>query len=146
MTSQLSLLLIEDDAEFLEILTRRFLRRGFDVDGATSMVAAMDAADRGSFDVVLMDRTLKGLDCLDWLPRLKQAKPGIKVIVLSGRSDSASVAQTLAAGADGYLTKPCSLAEIEQAIIRANSAINPDGEVNPLAARDRNAASLAPTS
>ncbi len=119
MSSQYSLLLIEDEPEFLEILSRRFTRRGFDVVGAGTMQEAAAAASDRNFNVVMMDRTLRGLDCLDLMPRLKASLPEVRVLILSGRSDAVSVAQAMAAGAHAYLKKPCSLADIEQALLGA---------------------------
>lgn len=125
MSPQLSLLLIEDEVDFLEILSRRFHRRGFEVVCASAIDDALATVGNRKIDVILMDRTLRGLDCLEALPRLRLGHPDLKVLILSGRSDAGSIAEAMSAGAHGYLKKPCSLAEIEQAITQACATAAP---------------------
>lgn len=123
MTTSCSLLIIEDDAEFRAIVERRFERRGFQIVACDCLDGALNAAQQNRFDAVLMDRTLAGRDSLCLVPQLKELHPEIQVVVLSGRDDRSSIDEALAAGASEYLTKPCSLSDMELAIQRACSAV-----------------------
>ena len=123
MTKTNSLLIIEDDAEFRAIVVRRFERRGYQVIARDCLEGALDAAEQNRFDAVLMDRCLAGRDSLSLVPQLKNLHPEIQFVMLSGRDDRASVDEALTAGVVEYLTKPCSLADMELAIQRACPAL-----------------------
>lgn len=113
------LLLVDDDEEFLEILVRRFTRRGFNVTEATDPRSAMAAAARESFPVAVVDRSLPGQDGLDLMRSLHDRHPNLRVILLSGHGDEDVIAQARERGAFDYLVKPCSLADLEAAVARA---------------------------
>lgn len=114
-----SLLLVDDDQEFLEILVRRFVRRGAQAMGASDPRAALDAANRQKFDVAILDRTLPGQDGLELMQQLKECQPELRVILLSGHGDQQAIAQARGCGAFDYLVKPCSLADLEAAVSTA---------------------------
>lgn len=75
--------------------------------------------------MAVVDRTLPGANGLELMARLKRLHGDLQVIVLSGRSDAASVAAALDGGAFEYLTKPCTLAELDATIQRALKAREP---------------------
>jgi DNA-binding NtrC family response regulator len=117
-----SLLLVDDDEEFLDILVRRFARRGVQAIGASCPESALEAANRHRFDVAILDRTLPGQDGLELMQRLKECQPELRVILLSGHGDKQAIAQARAVGACDYLVKPCSLADLEAAVSNAHQA------------------------
>jgi ActR/RegA family two-component response regulator len=113
------LLIVDDDEEFLEILQRRFSRRGFNVVACASFADAVDAAGKLRFNAALVDRTLPGANDLDLVTKLKALDADLPLIVLSGWSGPAFVAEARLAGACDYLAKPCSLGDIEAALQQA---------------------------
>ncbi|HEX5444496.1 MAG TPA: response regulator [Pirellulales bacterium] len=117
-----SLLLVDDDEEFLEIVARRFRRRGMLVALATNAPAAIEAAEQHGFHVAIIDRSLAGHDGLDLMVRLRDDRPDLRVIVLSGHSDAQTIAHARDRGAFDYLVKPSSLADLEAAVARAHRA------------------------
>ncbi len=119
MQSACSLLLVDDDEEFLEIVNRRFMRRGLATAAVGNPDAALEAVQGRKFHVAVVDRTLPGEDGIDLMVKLKAHAPDIQVIILSGHSDERGIAQAQQAGAFEYLVKPCSLAELETAVTRA---------------------------
>jgi DNA-binding NtrC family response regulator len=118
------LLIVEDDTEFQAIMVRRFERRGHRVVGCGCLERARRAAGSDDFDVVLMDRTLGGEDSLSLIEPLRARQPDLHFIMLSGYADPTSIEEARAAGVDQYLTKPCSLGDLEQAIERACELVN----------------------
>ena len=114
-----SLLLVDDDEEFLEILVRRFSRRGMRVAGAASAQAAFDTACQQEFHVAVVDRSLPGQDGVELMVRLHDRQPDLRVILLSGHGDEADISEARARGAFDYLVKPCSLAGLEAAVTSA---------------------------
>lgn len=115
-----SLLVVDDDEEFLEILVRRFRRRGVAVEPATSAQAAIEAAQQHGFQVAILDRSLAGQDGVELMVRLREQLPELQVILLSGHSDAQSIAYARDRGAFEYLIKPSPLAELEAAVARAH--------------------------
>lgn len=117
-----SLLLVDDDEEFLEILVRRFRRRGMLVASATTAQAAIEAAEQHGFKVAIVDRSLPGEDGVELMIRLREQRPELRVILLSGHGDAQSIAYARDRGAFDYLVKPSSLADLEAAVARAYQA------------------------
>lgn len=119
MSESISLLLIEDDSEFSEILQRRFQRRGFQMVVCDTPDAALQLVAQQSFDVAIVDGTLRGHDGFGLVHELKRLSPSLKCIMLSGDSSDQAITRALDAGASDYLFKPCSLVNLEQAVNKA---------------------------
>jgi DNA-binding NtrC family response regulator len=114
-----AILLVDDNAEFLEILERRFARRGFAVLSRIDAAGARAAAESCRVDVAIIDRQLRSGDGIELLKDLKQHRPRLPVIILSGSSDQFTARRALECGAFDYLFKPCSLVDLEAAVRRA---------------------------
>jgi ActR/RegA family two-component response regulator len=119
VSERISLLLVDDDPEFLEILHRRFTRRGLATTACRDTATALSSAREQRFDVAMIDRTLRTGDGIQLLKQLKLADSQLRVIILSGHAESAMVVAALEAGACEYLLKPCGFAEMEAAVARA---------------------------
>jgi putative two-component system response regulator len=107
--------LIVDDESCLRQFCRFALEsEGVHCDEAENGQAAVDAIAVKPYDLVLLDMHMPKLTGLEVLRHLrKQAPvPHLKVVVFSGQSTSDEMAQTLLAGADGYLTKPFSMVQL----------------------------------
>lgn len=114
----LSLLLVEDDPEFLELLMRRFRRRGFEVETASTCESAL-AACRETVSAAIIDRHLGGQDGLSLIERIHAFCPRLPVIILSGHASHEDSLAALARGAFAYLIKPCSFADLEAVVHKA---------------------------
>lgn len=90
---------------------------GFDVVGEASTGAeAVELSARCSPDVVVLDLTMPGMSGLDAAPRIRQAAPNARLLVLSIHDHEEYVLQSVRAGAEGYLRKDSSPAELRGAI------------------------------
>jgi len=107
-----SLLLVEDDPRLREDLQRHFLNRSFRVNACASGTQALNAVQHDRFDLVLLDIMLPGLDGLSLLDELRcqQAVPVMLMSALGAEQDRIS---GFTRGADDYLPKPFSLAELD---------------------------------
>lgn len=114
-----ALLVVDDDHEFLEIVLRRFSRRGLRAAGATSSQAAVAAMSKQEFHVAIVDRSLPGEDGVELMVKLRRCSPDLQVIMLSGYGDEQAISEARDRGAFDYLVKPCSLSEMEAAVERA---------------------------
>ena len=116
-----TILLIDDDVEFLRSLNFALTNDGYTVAAASNPGAAMDYVVGGHrrFDVLITDVQMLGIDGLRVLQLVKQSFPDIAVIVISafGRTDIREQAARL--GAFAYLDKPFSKQQIVALIEQA---------------------------
>jgi CheY-like chemotaxis protein len=122
-----TILLVEDNELNRDMLSRRLIRKGYDVliaeDGAKGLSAATD----GKPDLILMDMSLPVLDGWEATRRLK-AEPqtrAIPVIALTAHAMSSDREKAVAAGCDDYDTKPVELERLLAKIERLLQAGSP---------------------
>ncbi len=109
MQANVSRLLVVDDlAENRNVLTRRFVRRGFEVVEAESGEMALDLIDQQEFDAVLLDFMMQGMNGNQTLAqiRTKYTATELPVIMVTAMSQSEDVVASLRLGANDYVTKP----------------------------------------
>ncbi len=106
------LLVVDDDENNRDMISRRLTRRGFDVAMAVDGYRALEAINVGAhvppFDLVLLDIEMPGLSGFDVLRRVREHHPGTRlpVIIATARGDREDVVQALNLGANDYVTKP----------------------------------------
>ena len=110
--SEAKLLVVEDDANILELLSASLRFAGFDVSTATSGSAAVTAAKSANPDLVVLDVMLPDLDGFDVARRLRASGRATPVLFLTARDAVEDRVAGLTAGADDYVTKPFSLEEV----------------------------------
>lgn len=102
-----SILIIDDDADMCQMLTRFLSKNGFTVDSALSGNKGIEKFKAGDFDVVLCDYRLGDKkDGKDILLEIKQYKPTAIVLIITGYSDIKTAVEVIKAGAHDYITKP----------------------------------------
>jgi CheY-like chemotaxis protein len=104
-------LLVEDNEANRDMLSRRLIRKGYDVVMAEDGAQAVEVASREKPDIVLMDMSLPVIDGWEATRRLK-AEEGtrrIPVIALTAHAMSGDREKALEAGCDDYDTKPIEL-------------------------------------
>jgi DNA-binding NtrC family response regulator len=111
--NKVDLLLVDDDAEFRSTVARRCIRRGFQVQEASSGEEALSMAERRQFDVAVLDMVMPGLSGLQLLEKLKASNPECEVIMLTGQGTIETAVQAMKLGAIDFLSKPFPLAELE---------------------------------
>jgi two-component system OmpR family response regulator len=120
------ILVVEDDAATAAYLAKGLSEAGYSVEIATNGRDGMFLASEGIFDLVIADRMLPGLDGLGMVSALRAAKVATPVLVLSALASVDDRVDGLKAGADDYLCKPYSFAElsarIEALVRRADRA------------------------
>lgn len=110
-----NVLAIEDDQAIREALVDQLSGSGFHVQAARSGLDGMELLTAGDFDVVLLDLGLPDIDGTDVL-RMIRGLGDTPVIVATARDDEAEMVKLLEAGADDYVVKPFSVAQIEARI------------------------------
>jgi len=125
------ILLVEDNEMNRDMLSRRLLRRGYDVIIAVDGVGGLASAEVDAPDLILMDMSLPILDGWEATRRLKAAPATqrIPVIALTAHAMSSDRDKALAAGCDDYDTKPIELprllGKIETLLARSTGETTP---------------------
>ncbi|WP_328986113.1 response regulator transcription factor [Thiorhodovibrio winogradskyi] len=131
---RLNLLIVEDDENLREALVDTLGAQGHAVRGLECAEEVPEQADLLQLDIAVLDLNLPGEDGLSLARRLRQAQPELRVIMLTARTQGADRAAGYASGADIYLTKPASLAELNyalQALARRLPRLHPKGCSKP---------------
>jgi two-component system response regulator RegX3 len=105
------ILVVEDEAAGREALAYALRGEGFDVEEAGEAETAVERAESGRLDLVVLDVMLPGLSGIEGCRRIR-AGSDVPILMLSARSSEADRVLGLEAGADDYVVKPYSLAEV----------------------------------
>jgi two-component system, NtrC family, response regulator AtoC len=102
-----SVLVVDDEPSMLRYMRTLLELESYQVETATNGLECVRLIEKGhSPDLIFMDLLMPELDGLATLERIREIKPGLKVVMLSCDSDTAKVVQSMRLGAQDYLTKP----------------------------------------
>ena len=116
-----SILLVDDDVEFLKALTKVLEKEGYQVVAQPSAGSAMEyiTKSKQQFDLIITDVSMPGIRGTAFLAALKTAFPKIPVIIVTAFGDWGQYMETLREGACEYLNKPVDKSQLLDAIRRA---------------------------
>ena len=112
MSTQIQILLVDDEVRFLQTLAERLTIRDFDVVTATNGFEALEKARGYNLDLAIVDLKMPGMDGEELLAKLKQEHPLLEVVILTGHGSAASKERCDEGGSYGYLSKPCEMHEL----------------------------------
>ena len=107
-----TVLLVDDEKDFIESLSQRLEIREFDVKTAFSGDDAIDIICRQDVDVVVLDIVMPGKDGIETLKEVKAMKPLVQVIMLTGHATVETAIEGMKLGAYDYLMKPTRMADL----------------------------------
>ncbi len=122
---------VEDDAYIRDAVSKGLTERGHVVLGASSGLDGLAEIVDQRPDVVVLDLGLPDIDGLELL-RMLRAVSAVPVIVATARDDEQEIIRTLDAGADEYVVKPYSVAQLEariRAVLRRVKGVDADAPV-----------------
>jgi len=111
-----SILVVDDEENFLTLLQWFLTQRGYQVATASSAEQALSLVGGRVFDVALLDIRLGSGDGLALLEELTQRLPNLKVFMMTAYPTVSSIKQAFDKGALRYLTKPVDLQELAEAL------------------------------
>ncbi|MCG8564051.1 MAG: response regulator [Desulfobacterales bacterium] len=114
-------LLVDDEKEFLEIMSERMTARGMDVTTATSADEALGILEHHSFDAIVMDFQMPGMDGMEALKAIKTLKPESQIILLTGYATIEKTVEAMKIGAVDFLEKPADLEALAEKIKKAKA-------------------------
>jgi DNA-binding NtrC family response regulator len=116
---KIRVLLVDDEAAYVDVLANRLGKRGFDVKKAYTSPEALLVLRTQQFDVAVLDLKMPDMDGIEVLKIAKQVNPNLQVIMLTGHGSAAACEQGLALGAFDYLMKPCEFETLVEKIQEA---------------------------
>ena len=121
MDSQLAakVLLVDDEEEFIDLMSQRLETRGLKVVAVSSGEEAVSKVADQNFDVAVVDLAMPGIDGIETLKRIKGERPDISVIMLTGQATVKSGIEAMKHGAMDFLEKPVDLNVLMEKIWQA---------------------------
>jgi DNA-binding response OmpR family regulator len=113
-----SVLIVDDNLRLTATVSAFMEMEGFATRSANSAEEALEAAGRQDFDLALVDINMPGMDGIEVCRRLGEMRPGIRVLIVTGRDAEDDPQRAAAAGARRLLTKPMSLAVLRDEMLR----------------------------
>jgi len=112
------LLVVDDDEVYAQTLARALARQGYDVLIALDGVSALQNMETHTIDAVILDLRLATESNLPLIAPMKDIKPALRILLLTGYASIATAVEAIKLGATHYLAKPASVAEILTALGR----------------------------
>ncbi len=112
----INILLVDDEIEFVETLSKRLVKRGFNVLFATTASDAVEKISAGQFDVAVVDVRMPEMDGIALLGEIKRMKPLMEVLLLTGYASVQSGIEGMKKGAFDYIMKPADIDELVKKI------------------------------
>ncbi len=107
-----AILLVEDERHLAEGLAFNLRNHGYDVEICDSGEEALSAVGQRSYDAILLDRMLPGIDGLEVAQRLRRKGHTVPILMISAHDRTEDAIAGIDAGADDYITKPFDLEEV----------------------------------
>ncbi|MBW2054134.1 MAG: response regulator [Deltaproteobacteria bacterium] len=99
-------LLVDDEKDFIEMLSLRLTEVGEKITVAFSGQEALDTLEKADIDVVILDIKMPGMDGIETLREIKKQFPLVEVIMLTGHGSTETAVEGMKLGAFDYLMKP----------------------------------------
>ena len=102
-------LLVDDEIDFLEVMSQRMKARGLEITTAESAVQAISIIKKKTFDAVVMDFQMPGMNGMEALKIIKNNNPEMQVILLTAYATIEKTVEVIKAGAMDLLEKPADI-------------------------------------
>lgn len=106
------ILIAEDDGELRQLFTRVLVRSGYSVRGVANGIQALQATEEESFDLLISDIMMPGLDGYELVRSLREAGMQIPVLMVTAKDAFADMQQGFLSGTDDYMVKPVNVNEM----------------------------------
>ena len=109
---KINLLIVDDEVDFLNSITKSLEVRNFNVIAVTRGEKAIEAAKKNALDIALVDLKMPGMDGEETLKALKKEHKWMEIVILTGHGTIDSAVECTKSGAYSFLQKPCELDEL----------------------------------
>jgi excisionase family DNA binding protein len=118
-TSRPRVLVVDDEASIRDLLSKTLALAEYDVDVAPDGRSALERMRMYSYDLLIADLKMPGMDGLTVIREAKRYKADLPVIIITGFSTEASAIEAVNMGVAGYLTKPFRVPQVLAAAAKA---------------------------
>lgn len=112
-------LLVDDERDYLEIMKERMEARDIAVSTATSAAEALERIKTETFDAVILDLQMPGMDGIAAMQQMKEKQPELQVILLTGHATVEKGVEAIKLGAMDFVEKPADLELLRDKIKKA---------------------------
>lgn len=126
-----SILLIDDDEIFCQVLQRAFIKRGLVTEVANNKNDALEKAEQLHPDYAVVDLRMPDVSGLEMIPLLLTRRNDMRIVVLTGYASITTAVEAIKLGATHYLTKPTDADEIMKALEFEEGDSSADVRENP---------------
>jgi DNA-binding NtrC family response regulator len=117
----MKILLVDDDQDFIDVLSDRMIIREIDVTSVTSAKEAFGLVEKFSYDAIILDLQMPEIDGLQALERLKAINPDLPVILLTGHATVAKGVEAMKLGAIDVIEKPVDIRVLTEKLKKINT-------------------------
>lgn len=114
-------LLVDDEKDFLDVMSERMRNRGMEVVTASSAQEALEKIETEIFDAIILDFKMPGMDGLETIKAIKEKKDELQVILLSGQATLEKGVEAMKLGALDVVEKPADMESLVAKIKKAES-------------------------
>jgi len=118
MKTHLKMLVVDDNPDLRNNLAQQFVAEDFDVETATDGFDALEKIRAGTYDIVLLDLKMPGLDGMGVLKELKTTNKNPHVIMLTALADVPTAHECVRLGARDYVSKPYDPEDLLHVVIK----------------------------
>ncbi len=118
MKQKLSVLIIDDSFDMVEVLSRHSAAMGFNPFSATTVLEGIQIIESTSIDLVITDMKMPEIGGFQFVKYMSQHFPNIPILVITGFPDVRDAVEVMKMGALEYLIKPFTYEELEQSIVK----------------------------
>ena len=114
------ILLVDDEEDFTDALSKRLEARNLKVKTVNRGEDAVQMVDEHSFDVIILDLAMPGMDGLETLQKIKANHPNAEIIILTGHASVENSVKAMKIGAEDLLEKPVDITNLLNKIEKAH--------------------------
>jgi len=114
-------LLVDDEVEFANVLAERMRARGLEIDTAENGEIALEKVKVKTYDAVLLDLAMPGLDGIETLKLMLGVNPDLQIILLTGQATLEKGVEAIKLGALEFLEKPAQIDQLMEKIEKAKN-------------------------
>jgi len=114
-------LVVDDEQDFLDAMATRMKDRGMDVSATTSAADALKLVESGAYDAVVLDLMMPEMDGLEVLKAIKEKRPEVQIILLTGHATVQKGVEAMRFGAMDFIEKPADLKVLTEKIKQASA-------------------------
>ncbi len=112
-------LLVDDEEDFIEVLSERMRARGLEVDTATNGMDALKLVEKKYYDAIILDLQMPGIDGIETLKMIRGKNPDSQIILLTGQATVEKSVEAVKHGAVEFLQKPAEINKLMEIIKEA---------------------------